>query len=113
VATSSWRERFPLFKVTNDDPRHLDHRLIIIDTHGAKATRRRLGKNHGPKFEARWLEEEACEGIVWTEICFDTRVQIVSFYGPTIECRVAGPTLIHGCIACVLRFLGTSVTETN
>jgi hypothetical protein len=64
VATSSWRERFPLFKVTNDDPRHSDHRPIIVDTHGAEAIRRRSSRNLGPKFEARWLEEEECEGIV-------------------------------------------------
>ena len=35
VATQAWRDQFPRVKVVNGDPRHSDHRLVIIDTHGA------------------------------------------------------------------------------
>jgi hypothetical protein len=55
VATLTWRERFPGFKVTNDDPRHSDHRPVIVDTHGAEATRGSSAQSTTPKFEARWL----------------------------------------------------------
>jgi hypothetical protein len=34
VASESWRRRFPVYKVTNADPRHSDHRPVIVDTHG-------------------------------------------------------------------------------
>jgi hypothetical protein len=36
----------------------------MVDTQGAAARRRNLTRNGVPKFEARWLEEEACAGIV-------------------------------------------------
>jgi hypothetical protein len=64
VATNSWRRRFPAYKVINSDPRHSDHRPIIVDTCGALCTRRTSDRNPGPHFEARWLEEEACKDIV-------------------------------------------------
>jgi hypothetical protein len=31
VANSTWRNNFPLVKVINGDPRHSDHRPVIID----------------------------------------------------------------------------------
>jgi hypothetical protein len=34
VASEGWRQRFPAFKVTNGDPRHSDHRPVIVDTIG-------------------------------------------------------------------------------
>jgi len=32
VANSAWRARFPLVRVINGDPRHSDHRPIIVET---------------------------------------------------------------------------------
>uniref|UniRef100_A0A8R7V1I6 Endonuclease/exonuclease/phosphatase domain-containing protein n=1 Tax=Triticum urartu TaxID=4572 RepID=A0A8R7V1I6_TRIUA len=40
VATQDWCIRFPAYRVVNGDPRHSDHRPIIIDTAGAAAVRR-------------------------------------------------------------------------
>jgi hypothetical protein len=64
VASLPWREHFPGFKVVNGDPRHSDHRPVIVDTHGSEAVRRSSPWSKVPKFEAKWLEEEECEGIV-------------------------------------------------
>jgi hypothetical protein len=58
VANSAWRYIFPLVKVTNGDPRHSDHRPIVIDM-GRKDFRFWKGQAEIlSKFEARWLEEE-------------------------------------------------------
>jgi hypothetical protein len=56
VASSAWQNRFPAYKVTNGDPRHSDHRPIIIKTHGAESVKRR-GPARGmpPRFEAQWF----------------------------------------------------------
>jgi hypothetical protein len=40
VASLTWREHFPGFKVVNRDPHHSDHRPVIVDTHGLEAVRR-------------------------------------------------------------------------
>lgn len=32
LANSEWRSRFPLTVVQNGDPRHSDHRLVILST---------------------------------------------------------------------------------
>jgi hypothetical protein len=50
-----------LVTVTNVEPRHSDHRPIIIDTAGGEKWRREKGGCVVPKFEARWVEEEECE----------------------------------------------------
>ena len=64
VATQAWCDRFPGFKVINGDPRHSDHRPVIVDTHGA--CRRRQGRDEGgvKRFEANWIQEDGCEGII-------------------------------------------------
>uniref|UniRef100_A0ACD5VK05 Uncharacterized protein n=1 Tax=Avena sativa TaxID=4498 RepID=A0ACD5VK05_AVESA len=64
VASESWRQRFPAFKVMNVDPRHSDHRPVIVDTHGGVGRRKGPARGSLPRFEARWLEEEECRGIV-------------------------------------------------
>ncbi|XP_051220216.1 uncharacterized protein [Lolium perenne] len=64
VADLEWRTHFPAYKAINGDPRHSDHRPVIVildpDPH--------LGSSHGvrerPKFEAFWLEEDQCEEVV-------------------------------------------------
>jgi hypothetical protein len=58
VANSAWRGLFPFVRVINGDPRHSDHRPIIIDV-GSGGRREWIGEaDILPKFEARWLEEE-------------------------------------------------------
>lgn len=64
VANDAWRGRFPAVKVINGDPRHSDHRPLIISTSredGGKRTRRKGGCF---QFEASWLEEEKCGQVV-------------------------------------------------
>jgi hypothetical protein len=61
VANSDWRCIFPLVRVVNGDPRHSDHRPIIIEV-GNRDINDNNGQVHVlPKFEAKWLEEEECE----------------------------------------------------
>lgn len=64
VADGDWRARFPAFKVTNGDPRHSDHRPVIVDTEWGLEVRR---SRHNPpafRFEAGWVQEEQCGVIV-------------------------------------------------
>lgn len=62
VANMEWCDRFPGFKVINGDPRHSDHRPIIVETEGRYFKSRR-GTPHF-RFEANWVEEENCETII-------------------------------------------------
>jgi hypothetical protein len=64
VATVEWRMRFPAYKVMNVEPRHSDHRPVIVDTHGGVCKRKNSARGSLPRFEARWLEEEDCRGII-------------------------------------------------
>jgi exonuclease III len=64
VATDSWCARFPAYKVVNGDPRHSDHRPVIVETHGTARCRRGPARGNNSKFEARWLKEDECESIV-------------------------------------------------
>ncbi|RLN08650.1 hypothetical protein C2845_PM11G28210 [Panicum miliaceum] len=64
VASSAWRGIFPLVKVTNGDPRHSDHRPIIIEVGSREGREWRWQMQVLPKFEARWLEEEDCAARV-------------------------------------------------
>jgi exonuclease III len=64
VATQTWRERFPGYKVINGDPYHSNHRPIIVETHGVERARRSPARGLMPKFEARWLEEDDYKNIV-------------------------------------------------
>ena len=57
VANSEWRNHFPLVRVINGDPRHSDHRPIIVELGGREKEWRRPMEIM-KKFEARWLEEE-------------------------------------------------------
>jgi len=61
VVNSSWRFTFPMVRVTNGDPRHSDHRPIIIDVGCREITDCLQQFQVMPKFEAKWLEEEECE----------------------------------------------------
>jgi hypothetical protein len=61
AANSAWRCIFPLVRVANGDPRHSDHRPIIIDLGNKENSESNGPVQVLPKFEARWLEEEECE----------------------------------------------------
>jgi hypothetical protein len=58
VASQTWHDRFPGYKVNDGDPRKSDHRSIIVDTHGIQKARRGPARGFRPRFEAQWLEEE-------------------------------------------------------
>ncbi|KAI4975241.1 hypothetical protein ZWY2020_048848 [Hordeum vulgare] len=64
VASHTWRDRFSALIVVNGDPRHSDHRPIIIDTHGLSERRIGSARSMGPHFEARWLEEDGCKEMI-------------------------------------------------
>ena len=62
LANMEWRAHFATVQVLNGDPRHSDHRPVIISTE-----RKEVRNGGGRKaffFEAAWLEEENCEEVV-------------------------------------------------
>ena len=68
VANHEWLEMFPNVKIINGDPRHSDHRPIIIET-GVEERMQRCGAR-SYRFEAAWVEEEECKEVVkkaWRE----------------------------------------------
>nr|XP_020172956.1 uncharacterized protein LOC109758508 [Aegilops tauschii subsp. strangulata] len=58
TANAKWCELFPEFSVLNGNPRHSDHRPVIVDTEGDKKAR--PSGDRGFRFEAWWLQEEGC-----------------------------------------------------
>ena len=60
VANSAWRCLFPLVRVINGEPRHSDHRPIIVEVGDREDARKYKPMEIMHKFEARWLEEEEC-----------------------------------------------------
>jgi ribonuclease HI len=70
VGNVEWRSMFPLVRVVNGDPRHSDHRPIIVDCGDMESINIGCRRDVSPKFEAKWLEEEDCYERVeraWTE----------------------------------------------
>ena len=64
VATHDWCLHFPDYRVMHGDPRHSDHRPIIISiTNEADREPSGAGPN-GFRFEAKWLQEDNCDAIV-------------------------------------------------
>ena len=63
VATDSWCTRFPGFKVTNDNPRHSDHRPVVVATDDDNSNRGVAGPRPF-RSEAKWMEEDGCDTIV-------------------------------------------------
>jgi hypothetical protein len=64
VANMEWRTRLPTFEVINGEPRHSDHRAVIVNLEGADAE---IPCMRGPstfKFEASWLKEDGCTNLV-------------------------------------------------
>lgn len=64
MANDQWRSRFPMVRVINGDPRHSDHRLIIINTDNQRRGHTDRVGDGGFKFEAKWLMEENYNKIV-------------------------------------------------
>jgi hypothetical protein len=64
VANVLWRVLFPGVRVINGDPRHSDHRPIIVSTEIPTPRGRRRAENHPFHFEASWLGEEKCVEVV-------------------------------------------------
>lgn len=68
TANEHWCEKFPNFAVINGEPRHSDHRPIIVCTEGYD---RGWSKGDtGFHFEAKWLREEGCREVIqgaWEE----------------------------------------------
>ena len=63
MACGDWRRANPLARVVNGDPRHSDHRPLIIDTGDREQRLRGDSCEISPKFEAKWLEEECLERV--------------------------------------------------
>lgn len=63
VANPLWRGLFPSARVFNGDPRHSDHRPVVITTE-KEGRRDRSGGGGGFNFEACWLEEENFKRVV-------------------------------------------------
>jgi hypothetical protein len=55
---------FPTFEVINGEPRHSDHRPVIVNLEGARADNTRTGGAHTFRFEANWLKEDGCSKLV-------------------------------------------------
>jgi hypothetical protein len=64
VASQEWCAHFPNYRVINGDPRHSDHRPIIIQMEKESEGLRRSPMERPFRFEAKWLEEDNCEEIV-------------------------------------------------
>lgn len=63
VADAAWCSCFPSVRVKNGDPRHSDHRPVIVTMDEDSE----LGRSSsGPqfRFEANWVQEENCEAVV-------------------------------------------------
>jgi hypothetical protein len=59
VANVDCQEMFPEFRVVNGDPKHSDHRPVIVDT--GPEERRVRGGGAEFRFEAAWVEKETVE----------------------------------------------------
>ena len=82
VANGEWRARFPLVRVVNGDPRHSDHRPIIVDLGDNNSGRKYNSGDVSRKFEARWLEEEECSAGVeeaWCQVLGEGEADMMEF----------------------------------
>jgi hypothetical protein len=64
VGNLEWCGKFLTYEIVNGDPRHSEHRPIIVHVQGEKAVNvERMGPSVF-KFEANWLKEEKCANLV-------------------------------------------------
>uniref|UniRef100_A0A8I6YYK3 Endonuclease/exonuclease/phosphatase domain-containing protein n=1 Tax=Hordeum vulgare subsp. vulgare TaxID=112509 RepID=A0A8I6YYK3_HORVV len=66
VATPEWCRRFLEYRVVHGNPRHSDHRPVIVHLdHESFRQRTRKHREGGSfKFEASWMTEEACGAVI-------------------------------------------------
>ena len=64
VASPSWCQRFPFYKVVHGDPRHSDHRALIVQVESEGRRKRQRGRKGLFRFEPKWLEEDQCGTVV-------------------------------------------------
>ena len=63
MANGEWCAHFPLYQGINGEPRHSNHRPVVVSTEeDVHRDAQRGGQNF--QFEARWVEEEQCSPIV-------------------------------------------------
>lgn len=70
VATPEWCAHFPAYKVVNGDPQKSDHRPVVLWCDGSPRVYRQAGRERC--FEAKWLIEDGCDGVV-QEACEGVR----------------------------------------
>lgn len=61
VANCEWRMRFPLYRVINGDPKHSDHRPVIVECGNVAPKKQRKAEGGKLKVETWWLEDEECK----------------------------------------------------
>jgi hypothetical protein len=84
LANTTWRWKFPLVQVINDDPRHSDHRLVIMEVGEREVWRWESPGEVMRIFEARWLEEEDCAAKVeeaWGSALIDGTTTLFELQG--------------------------------
>jgi exonuclease III len=64
VATEDWCDRFPFFKVVNGEPRHSDHRPVIVTLDPDNVENGNRRGHHSFRYEAHWGEEESYNEVV-------------------------------------------------
>jgi exonuclease III len=64
VSNMEWRSKFPDYEVINGDPRHSDHRPVILKFHREQFDSTRQWGSQILKFEASWLKEEGGSDLV-------------------------------------------------
>ena len=55
VADGDWRARFLAFRVKNGDPKHSDHRPVIVETDWGETNLPRRRGSPPFRFEAGWI----------------------------------------------------------
>jgi exonuclease III len=69
TGNSEWCLKFPNFRVINGNPRHSDHRPVIVETEVEERIPRAVSIF---RFEARWVREEGCDEVIeaaWRRGC--------------------------------------------
>lgn len=99
VANPQWRSLFPAARVFNGDPRHSDHRPVIVTTERDASLLRGRGDG-GFKFEACWLEEEDFRRVVeeaWEQSSFSSSSGVA---GAVKNVAAGMSSWSHGVIMC-------------
>jgi hypothetical protein len=86
-------------RVIHGDPRHSDHRHIIVEPSTKEKTQWRQPLEVMRKFETRWLEEEDCREQVeeaWEKVISDENVSLLEIQSKMLgelwdwDCNVLG-----------------------